>query len=166
MEVALCRDMDWLLSEDAFSIYASCVYMPTYEAFRKRMESYVSDPLVKVFVSAEGDERNGILVLHVSNAEAEIMGIAVSDHFRNQGIGQHMILQVMVQESLKCLKAQTDDDAIGFYRSCGFRDEMTVMEYPDGQTVRYNCVLQAKVLGVNEPCKNDDELSLCLVKEL
>ena len=33
MEVALCRDMDWLLSEDAFSIYASCMYMPTYEAF-------------------------------------------------------------------------------------------------------------------------------------
>ena len=25
MEVALCRDMDWLLSEDAFSVYASCM---------------------------------------------------------------------------------------------------------------------------------------------
>ena len=142
MEVALCRDMDWLLSEDAFSIYASCLYMPTYENFRKRMESYVSDPLVKIYVSAEGDERIGILVLQVLNAEAEIMGIAVSDHYRNQGIGRHIILQVMAQENLKCIKAQTDDDAIGFYRSCGFRDEMTVMDYPDGQTVRYNCVLQ------------------------
>ena len=154
MEVALCRDMDWLLSEDAFSIYASCMYMPTYEAFRKRMESYVSDPLVKVYVSAEGDERIGILVLQTSNAEAEIMGSAVSDlhkryrsasdHFRNQGIGKHMILRVMAQESLKCIEAQTDDDAIGFYRSCGFRDEMTVVEYPNGTAVRYNCILQLK----------------------
>ena len=48
----------------------------------------------------------------------------------------------MELERLKCMKAQTDDDAIGFYRSCGFRDERTVMEYPDGKTVRYNCILQ------------------------
>ena len=144
MEVALCRDMDWLLSEDSFSIYASCMYLPTYEAFRKRMESYVSDPFVKVYVSAEGDERIGILVLQTSNGEAEIMGIAVLNHFRNQGIGKHMILQVMAQENLKCIKAQTDDDAIGFYRSCGFRDEMTVVEYPNGTAVRYNCILQLK----------------------
>ena len=142
MEVALCKDMDWLQSEEAFSIYASCMYQPTYEAFRKRMKNYVSDPLVKVYVCTEGDCRIGILVLQAQNDEAEIIGVAVSDHVRKRGIGRHMMLQVMELERLKCMKAQTDDDAIGFYRSCGFRDERTVMEYPDGKTVRYNCILQ------------------------
>ena len=33
---------------------------------------------------------------------------------------------------------------------------------PDGAGVYY----EAEILGVNAPCKNDDELSLCLVKEL
>lgn len=55
MEVALCKDMDWLQSEEAFSIYTSCMYQPTYETFRKRMKNYLSDPLVKVYACTEGD---------------------------------------------------------------------------------------------------------------
>jgi len=42
---------------------------------------------------------------------------------------------------LECVKAQTDDDSIGFYRKCGFSEEKIVIEYPDGPAVRYNCVL-------------------------
>ena len=142
MEVALCRDMNWLQSEKAFSIYASCMYQPTYEAFRYRMKNYVSDPLVKIYVCTEGDGRIGILVLQAQNDEAEIIGVAVSNHMRNRGMGRHIILRAMELEGLKCMKAQTDDDSIGFYRSCGFRDERTVVEYPDGKAVRYNCILQ------------------------
>jgi len=141
MEVALCRDMDWLRSEEAFSIYASCMYKPTYDAFKKRMESYASNPLVKVYVCTEDSEQIAILVLQRSNAEAEIMGIAVSERFQNRGIGRRMIFQVMELEKLECIKARTDDDAIGFYRSCGFHDEKTVGEYSDCKVVRYNCVL-------------------------
>ena len=33
---------------------------------------------------------------------------------------------------------------------------------PDGAGVYY----ESKVLGLNAPCNNNDELSLCLVKEL
>ena len=142
MDVALCNDKDWLQSQEAFSIYASCMYQPTYDAFKNRMKSYVSDASVKIYVCTENGDRIGILVLQTSSEEAEIMGIAVSDHFRKQGIGRRMILQVMGQERFKCMKAQTDNDAIGFYRSCGFRDEMTIVEYPDGRAVRYNCILQ------------------------
>lgn len=142
MDVALCNDKDWLQSEEAFSIYASCMYQPTYDAFKKRMKSYASDSSVKIYVCTEDGDQIGILVLQTSSAEAEIMGIAVSDRFRNWGVGRHMILQVMEQERFKCMKAQTDDDAIGFYRSCGFQDKMTVVEYPDGKSVRYNCTLQ------------------------
>ena len=142
MDVALCNDKDWLQSQEAFSIYASCMYQPTYDAFKNRMKSYVSDASVMIYVCTERGVRIGILVLQTSSEEAEIMGIAVSDHCRKRGIGRRMILQVMEQEGFKCMKAQTDDDAMGFYRSCGFRDEMTVVEYPDGQAVRYNCILQ------------------------
>ena len=142
MDMALCNDKDWLQSQEAFSIYASCMYQPTYDAFKNRMKSYVSDASVKIYVCTENGDRIGILVLQTSSEEAEIMGIAVSDHFRKRGIGRRMILQVMEQERFKCMKAQTDDDAVGFYRSCGFRDEMTIVEYPDGRAVRYNCILQ------------------------
>ena len=30
MKVLLCEDTDWLLSEEAFLIYAPCMFHPTY----------------------------------------------------------------------------------------------------------------------------------------
>lgn len=71
MFTVLCLDKNWLTSKDAFSIYAPCMYQPTFDDFI----------------------------------------------------------------------AQTDDDAIGFYRRSGFEAEKVVIEYPDGAAVRYNCVL-------------------------
>ena len=47
----------------------------------------------------------------------------------------------MKSEKLKSVKAQTDNGSIGFYRKCGFSEGKTVIEYPDGPAIRYNCVL-------------------------
>ena len=47
----------------------------------------------------------------------------------------------MELDDLECVKAQTDDDSIGFYRKCCFSEEKIVIEYPDGPAVRYNCIL-------------------------
>ena len=38
MKKMLCEDTDWLLSEEAFSIYASCMYHPTYNDYVGLME--------------------------------------------------------------------------------------------------------------------------------
>ena len=141
MEVILCRDVDWLLSDEAFSIYSSCMYRPTRQAYRARMERFVSDPSVKVFVSETQGEKTGVLVLGRSGFAAEIVGIAVSKNRRCQGIGKTMIHHVMESEKLEKITAQTDDDAVGFYRKCGFTEEKTVTEYPDGVAVRYHCSL-------------------------
>ena len=141
MKVLLCEDADWLLSEEAFSIYASCMYHPTYDEYKTQMEDYLLDSSVKVFVSENRGRKTGMMVLKLSEAAAEIIGIAVSDNARRKGIGTQLIQRVMESEDLKSVKAQTDDDSIGFYRKCGFSDERIVIEYPDGAAVRYNCVL-------------------------
>ena len=141
MRVAICRDTDWLLSEEAFSIYASCMYHPTYEDYKAKMEGYLSNPSVKVFVCEHQRKKTGMMVLYYSDTFTEIIGIAVSNIYRHQGIGRQLIQSVMELENLKSVKAQTDDDSIGFYRKCGFTEEKIIMEYPNGATVRYNCVL-------------------------
>ena len=38
MKVLLCEDTDWLLSEEAFLIYAPCMFHPTYEEYKTKME--------------------------------------------------------------------------------------------------------------------------------
>ena len=141
MRVARCTDADWLLSEDAFRIYASCMYHPTYGKYRAQMEGWLSDPSVKVYVCENDSMKTGMTVLRIADGAAEIVGIAVSGDSRRKGIGKRLIRSVMDSEDLESLKAQTDEDSIGFYRKCGFTEEKTVVEYPDGPAVRYDCVL-------------------------
>ena len=141
MKVLLCEDADWLLSEEAFSIYASCMYHPTYDEYKTQMEDYLLDSSVKVFVSENRGRKTGMMVLKLSEAAAEIIGIAVSDNARRKGIGKQLVQRVMKSDNLESVKAQTDDDSIGFYRKCGFSEERIVIEYSDGSVVRYNCVL-------------------------
>ena len=141
MEVILCDDLGWLLSEEAFSLYSLCMHQPAYEEYKLQMKRFDSDPFVKVFVCRQNDEAIGIMSLDRSDAVPGIVGIAVPERYRRQGIGRHMIQRIMDLERLDRIKAQTDDDAIGFYRQCGFADEQVIKEYPDGQSVRYNCVL-------------------------
>ena len=86
MKVLLCEDADWLLSEEAFSIYASCMYHPTYDEYKTQMEDYLLDSSVKVFVSESRGRKTGMMVLKLSEAAAEIIGIAVSDNARRKGI--------------------------------------------------------------------------------
>ena len=141
MKVVLCGDMDWLLSEEAYSIYASCMYHPTYEGYKVRMKEYLSDSSVKTFVCEDQGGKTGMIVLRLSETAAEIIGIAVSDHARRKGVGKQLLRSAAESLNLESIKAQTDDDSIGFYRRCGFSEEKIVVEYPDGSAVRYNCVL-------------------------
>ena len=141
MKVKLCSDRDWLLSQEAYMLYAPCMYHPAYDDFKKQMESLLNDQSVRVYVSESRGKKTGMMVLKYSNAVAEIIGIAVSEKFRCRGIGRHLIQFVMESERLEMINAQTDDDSVGFYRKCGFAVERIVVDYPDGSVVRYNCVL-------------------------
>ena len=141
MKVVLCIDTDWLLSEEAFLLYASCMYQPRYENFKKQMEDLLNDQSVKVYVCENRGKKTGMMVLKYSDSVAEIIGIAVSEKLCRQGIGGRLIQFVMESESLERIHAQTDDDSVGFYRKCGFTEERIVVDYPDGSVVRYNCVL-------------------------
>ena len=141
MKVLLYRDMGWLLSDEAFSLYAPCMYYPIYEDFKAQMESFFVDFSVKIFVCDNQGEKTGVLVLKISGVSAEIIGIAVSEKSRCRGIGKFMIQFAMESEGLERIEAQTDDDSIEFYRKCGFVEERIVITYPDGEAVRYNCVL-------------------------
>lgn len=140
MKVELCRDKDWLLSEEAFAIYSQCMYHATYEDYKAQMTGYLSDSSVRIFVCESRGRKEGILVMDHSDVVAEIVGIAVNGRAHRKGIGSRLIRGVMDSENLKSIKAQTDDDAIGFYRKCGFAEEKEVIEYPDGAAVRYNCI--------------------------
>ena len=73
MNVISFVDEDWLLSEEAFLLYASCMYQPRYENFKKQMEDLISDPSVRVYVCESQGKKTGMMVLRISDSVAEII---------------------------------------------------------------------------------------------
>lgn len=139
--ITLCSDRDWLMSEEAYTLYAPCMHQPAYDGFKKQMEGLLDDRSARVYVCEDRGEKAGMMTLRFSGSGAEIIGIAVSEKLRRRGIGRRLIQFAMESEGVKRIEAQTDDDSVGFYRKCGFTEERIVVDYPDGSAVRYNCVL-------------------------
>jgi len=79
----------------------------------------------------------GVCVFDVSTSKVQILNIAVAEDSRTQGVGRKMIAALRDRYNTP-IEAETDDDAVGFYRKCGF--ETTVFEKHN--TRRYACVLQ------------------------
>ena len=64
----------------------------------------------------------GVIVLSFAAPDSmEIAGIAVDPAARGQGVGSHMIRQAVRRYRPRHVCAETDDDAVGFYRKNGFR---------------------------------------------
>ena len=155
-EVTPCTDREWILSEDAYKIYVSCMYEPTYEKYLETMKGLLKSPSVEIYVYRTGHYIAGMLVLDgksgvaglnqtdIGNAsktpDAEIIGIAVDPGCRHFGIGRKLIRKVTESSRFDSLYAQTDDDAVDFYRSCGFAVTAEVKQYPDGEVTRYHCL--------------------------
>ena len=155
-EVTPCTDREWILSEDAYKIYASCMYEPAYEKYLETMKGLLKSPSVEIYVYRTGHYIAGMLVLDgksgvaglnqtdIGNAskapDAEIIGIAVDPGCRHFGIGRKLIRKVTESGRFDSLYAQTDDDAVDFYRSCGFAVTAEVKQYPDGEVTRYHCL--------------------------
>ena len=127
---------------ETYDIYKACMYMPTEEKFNKKIEAFLNDDSVKIFVCLYQKEIKGMVVVSfLERPKIEIIGIAVDSKARTKGIGSYMINCLVDAYGLVLVLAETDDDAVGFYRKNGFAITEIVKTY-DGETVvRYQCEL-------------------------
>jgi ribosomal protein S18 acetylase RimI-like enzyme len=117
-------------------ILSQSQYMPTPERLARRADAYEQDCAVYAFGCLDNDEINGIIILrNIEAASYEIVSIATSPLRRGEGIGSRLITHAVNQ--LKCAEicAETDDEAVGFYRKFGFSITSLGEKYPG--TVRY-----------------------------
>lgn len=116
-------------------------YMPTEEKLKRLADTYASDPNLYAFACVDNSGMLGVAVFQRLTASAfEIVSIAVAPAFRGQGIGSKLIS--FAANTLTCgeIRAETDDDAVGFYRSCGFDVASLGEKYPG--VIRYLCTLK------------------------
>ena len=118
-------------AKDVASILAESVGAPTEAAVGEPMQSCTSNSLTTLWVARCEDTPVGIVRLDSSDrSRCIITHIAVHLEWRGVGTGRRLIAFVRDDLRFGQLEAETDDDAVGFYRSCGFEIEPLGEKYP------------------------------------
>lgn len=143
MELKLIELIDKSDILKIYDIYKYCMFMPTKEKFNKKADDFLADKSIKFFACLQQDVIKGVISVSFTEQEkAEILGIAVDISARNKGVGSYMINQLANDYGLTFVLALTDDDAVEFYRKCGFEVTKFTKTHHDGETVvHYRCEL-------------------------
>ncbi|MFT3714499.1 MAG: GNAT family N-acetyltransferase [Gordonia sp. (in: high G+C Gram-positive bacteria)] len=93
-----------------------------------------------VIGTRDGDTVTGFAAYLPGEDTTVIEYIASDEAVRGTGIGTALVAAVAQRNPESAVLAQTDDDAIGFYRALGFltRDAETDPRWPDRR--RYDCL--------------------------
>lgn len=109
-----------LFDPEVLTLLAPSVYNPTSERLKDRAEKYSADKNTFVYACKTGGIYVGIVVFRMENNTAEILDIAVKPEYRKHGIGKSLIDFIFTQFPTDNITAETDDEAVGFYKRCGF----------------------------------------------
>ena len=130
-----------LHDENILAVISCSQYLPTNEKLKNLADKYESDSTISAYACEEDGCIWGVIILKdAGDGIFEIKSIATDPDFRNQGIASKLVF--FVSDNLKCtaLKAETDDDAVEFYRKLCFQIESLGEKYPG--TIRYLCTLK------------------------
>lgn len=125
-----------------YEFYKHCMFIPTEEKFKKKIDTFLNDNSVKVFACLYYNEIKGVIAISFAEQyKIEIFGIAVDMCARHQGISSFMISKLADDYGLLCVYAETDDDAVGFYQKSGFNVTEFSETYDSETVIRYKCEL-------------------------
>ena len=137
MRLEVKRITEALRGPEAYAIYRACLYRPTPEKYAARVDALLEN---RVYGCYADGALAGILALAPDGTgAAEILGIAVAEDRRGQGIGRLLLARAAAAEGLRTLRAETDAEAVGFYRRCGFRTERFFRDFGGQAVERFRC---------------------------
>lgn len=126
-------------------VLSSSVFNPTPERLRTRAVEYQNNDNANVYAYIENGVYLGVVVFGICNHEATIFDIAVDTERQGEGIGSRLVDFIFKQFEVNRIFVETDDDAIGFYKKCGFTITDTKVRY---DTLRYTCVCENDRISV------------------
>ena len=134
---SICGVKEIITEPDILKLLAPSVYNPTEERLLNRAKKYQEDENFNIYAYKEDGRYKGIVIFKIINNSATILDIAVKSEHRGQGIGSKLIDFIFNSLNAQNITAETDDDAIGFYKKYGFVILKTEMKF---DTKRYTCV--------------------------
>jgi fructoselysine 6-kinase len=131
-------------------IIAYAAFDGSPKGIAKTVQKYQSNPELHFYAWIESGEVLGICGFEVHDNKVEIHLIAVDEATRGHGIGSAMVTALQEKYN-KDIEAETDDDAVVFYRKRGFK---TIEFMHEKHGKRHTCLLRAmkKILSLSCCC--------------
>jgi ribosomal protein S18 acetylase RimI-like enzyme len=122
-------------SSDITSVFAQCIYNPDTEKMNRIVKTYKEDPtrIVYAYYKESQDAEAAAIIglkLNLEEKYSVILNIAVDHNLRGNGIGSKLIEEIISLHNIITIEAETDKDAVNFYRSCGFAVTSLGEKYP------------------------------------
>lgn len=109
------------------------------EALEREIDSYNTENAKRLFGCFVNGELAGIVGVVRQDEQVEIRHLAVQQKRRGKGIGKGMIAEISKAGGIKTIIAETDHEAVGFYRNAGFTIASLGEKYPGVE--RFTCIL-------------------------
>ena len=134
---SICDIKEIITEPDILELLAPSVFNPTKERLLNRAIKYQEDENTNFYAYKDNGEYKGIVVFNIAKSSATILDIAVKPEYQGQGIGSKLIDFIFDQFDVDNITAETDGDAIGFYKKYGFIVADTKVKF---DIKRYTCV--------------------------
>ena len=134
---SICDVKEIITEPEILKLLAPSVYDPTQERLLNRAKEYQEDENTNIYAYKEDGRYKGIVIFKIINNSATILDIAVKPEYQGQGNGSKLIDFIFNSFNVQNITAETDDDAIGFYKKYGFIVADTKVKF---DTKRYTCV--------------------------
>ena len=123
-----------------YEMYKDCMYLPSKEKYSQKVQHWLQDENIRVFVCIRTGNPAGMIVLQQHSDELiEIIGISVVKECRGQGIGSFLLEKAQEQFPIAVLRAETNDDVVVFYKKNGFQVTKIQKNYGEEWGTRYLC---------------------------
>lgn len=134
LKVTAAREFDL-----GWPVLACAVGRPDDESRSRLRRLYLeSGPAAELWVYGEPQRPPSAVIGIRLGDPAEITHIAVREGSRRQGLGRRLFAHMQAgHPDATCWMAETDDDAVGFYRVLGFQAEVLPPRYAGVR--RYRC---------------------------
>ncbi|MFD1861341.1 GNAT family N-acetyltransferase [Planococcus chinensis] len=115
-------------------------YAASVEKAALEYSRYIEMPDMRLFGMWEGGRLAGCIGIECLHPQAlEIKHIAVAPTQRGRGIGKALVKAVRKELTPNVIVAETDGEAVGFYRSLGFEIRSLGEKYPGVERFRCRC---------------------------
>jgi ribosomal protein S18 acetylase RimI-like enzyme len=122
------------------ALLGECMW-PDDDKIQNELNQYFEWGARELFGEVNDDKLVGLIGVIYETADAvELKHIAIHADFRGKGIGSKLINEFIKAKKIVRIKAETDQDAVGFYKKMGFAITSLGEKYAGVE--RFECVFQ------------------------